>query len=148
MVFDVTHSVMALFIRFGCRLLIMMLRDDSNARVAPLLEAAVRMYLEVIKTKYPLLGDVYAMADGLKLRLEASWRSEIQNVFYNGWTHDHYVSCVFVFSPAGTIIACAVNAPGCMHDSQIAEWGNVYETAADILMLINKKWSWQLSEQT
>jgi hypothetical protein len=44
MVFGVMHSVMALFIRFGRRLLIMVLRDDSNARVAPPSEAAVRMY--------------------------------------------------------------------------------------------------------
>ncbi|ETL37782.1 hypothetical protein L916_10576, partial [Phytophthora nicotianae] len=48
------------------------------------------------------------------------------SMFYNGWTHDHYVSNVFAFSPEGLIIACALNAPGCMHDSQIEEWGNVY----------------------
>lgn len=47
-------------------------------------------------------------------------------MIYNGWTHDQYVGSVFVFSPAGTVIAFAINAPGCMHDSQIAEWGNVY----------------------
>ncbi|ETN12832.1 hypothetical protein PPTG_08869 [Phytophthora nicotianae INRA-310] len=73
-----------------------------------------------------MLSSVYAVMDGLKLRLQASGHSEIQNMFDNGWTHDHYVSNVFAFSPEGLIIACALNAPGCMYDSPIAEWGNVY----------------------
>ncbi|KAG9404771.1 hypothetical protein AC1031_004976 [Aphanomyces cochlioides] len=47
-------------------------------------------------------------------------------MFYNGWTHDHYVSNVLVFCPNGTVAAAAINAPGSMHDSQIAEWGGVY----------------------
>lgn len=64
--------------------------------------------------------------DTLKPRLQASCHSEIHNMFYNGWTHDHYVSGVFVLSPARLVIACALNAHGCMHDSQIAEQGNVY----------------------
>ncbi|POM71840.1 Hypothetical protein PHPALM_11534 [Phytophthora palmivora] len=53
-------------------------------------------------------------------------------MFYNGWTHDHYVSNVFAFSPQGLVIACALNAPGCMHDSQIAEWGNVYAKLEEV----------------
>ncbi len=36
------------------------------------------------------------------------------------------VGNVFVFDPNGVIIACALNAPGAMHDSSIAEWGSVY----------------------
>ena len=47
-------------------------------------------------------------------------------MFYNGWTHDHYVGNVFVFAPSGVIIACALNAPGSMHDSVIADWGVIY----------------------
>jgi hypothetical protein len=126
MVFGVTHSVMALFLRFGRRLLIEALREDVNARVALPSQDEVRDFQRSISAKYNLLDKVYAVADGLKLRLQASGRSEFQNMFYNGWTHDHYVGSVFVFSPAGTVIACALNAPGFMHDSQIAEWGNVY----------------------
>ncbi|KAE8966495.1 hypothetical protein PF010_g28358 [Phytophthora fragariae] len=53
-------------------------------------------------------------------------------MFYNGWTHDHYVSNVFVFSPQGLIIARTLNAPGCMHDSQIAEWGSVYAKLEEV----------------
>ena len=37
------------------------------------------------------------------------------------------MSHVFVFSPDGLVIACVINASGTMHDSAIAEWGNLYE---------------------
>jgi len=36
------------------------------------------------------------------------------------------VSSVFVFCPDGTIPIAAINYPGCFHDSQIADWGNIY----------------------
>ena len=53
-----------------------------------------------------MLKDVYCVADGLKLYLEQSGSYIVQNMFYNGWTHDHYVSNVFVFAPSGVVIAC------------------------------------------
>lgn len=40
--------------------------------------------------------------------------------------HDHYVGNVFVFAPNGVVIACAINVPGAMHDSIIAEWCGIY----------------------
>jgi hypothetical protein len=58
--------------------------------------------------------------------LETSGRYQIQECFYNGWTHDHYVSSVFVFAPSVVIVACSINNPGCMHDSQIAEHQRKY----------------------
>ncbi len=64
--------------------------------------------------------------DGLKLYLEQSGDVVLQNMFYNGWTHDPYVSSVFVFGPDGTIPIAAINYPGCFHDSQIADWGKIY----------------------
>ena len=65
--------------------------------------------------------------DGLKLILEQSGDCVMQNMFYNGWTHDHYISSVLVFCPDGTIPIGAVNYPGCFHDSQIADWGSIYK---------------------
>lgn len=65
--------------------------------------------------------------DGLKLYLEKSPDHVIQNQFYNGWTHDHYVSCVIVFCPDGTIPIFCYNVPGCIHDSTISEWGGIYD---------------------
>ena len=68
-----------------------------------------------------MLNREFCVADGLKLYLEQSGNYIIQNMFYNGWTHDHDVSNVFVFAPGGVVIKCAVNAPGAMHDSTMAE---------------------------
>jgi hypothetical protein len=65
--------------------------------------------------------------DGLKLRLERAGKDNVQNNYYNGWTHDHYVSNLFLFSPDGKIRACYINAPGTMHDSTMANWSGLYK---------------------
>ena len=44
--------------------------------------------------------------------------------------HYHYVSNIIAFlCPDGTTIPllCCVNVPGSVHDSIVAEWGNIYE---------------------
>ena len=64
--------------------------------------------------------------DGLKLLIEKPSTDVTQSQYYNGWTHGHCVSSVFCFAPDGTIPIAFFNIPGSVHDSQIAEWGNVY----------------------
>lgn len=73
-----------------------------------------------------MLRSVYEAADGLKLLLGQTGDSVIQEMFYNGWSQDHYVSNLFVFSSSRVVLACVINVPGSMHDSSIAEWGNLY----------------------
>jgi hypothetical protein len=53
--------------------------------------------------QHPLLNDCWAMMDSLKLYLQQVGSGEIQECFYNGWTHDHYLTSVFCFCPDGTI---------------------------------------------
>jgi hypothetical protein len=66
--------------------------------------------------------------DGLKITLEQSGDALIQEHFYNGWTHDHYVSSVLCFCPDRTIPIAYVNIPaGAVHDSQIANYGDIYD---------------------
>ena len=83
-------------------------------------------------SRHPSLDSVWCTMDGLKLYLEQAGNSVIQNQFYNGWTHDHYVSAVFVFCPDGTIPIGTWNVPGSFHDSTIAEWGNIYKKLRDV----------------
>jgi hypothetical protein len=64
--------------------------------------------------------------DGLKLYLQQSGNTEIQEQFYNGWTLNHYVTSVFSFCPDGTIPIAFFNVPGSVHDSQVAELGKIY----------------------
>jgi hypothetical protein len=64
--------------------------------------------------------------DGLKQYLQQAGNTEIQEQFYNGWTHNHYVTSVFCFCPCGTIPIAFFNVPGSVHDSQVAELGKIY----------------------
>lgn len=123
LLFGVTGSVCSLFLRFGRRILLRVLSKDKRAKIQMPTDTEIQQFKSAFSTKYSMLEDVYAVADGLNLRLEQSGDCVIQNMFYNGWTHDHYVGNVFVFAPNGVIICCA---PGAMHDSTIAEWGKVY----------------------
>ncbi|CDF36841.1 unnamed protein product [Chondrus crispus] len=132
LIFGITGSVCSLFLRFGRRILLQQLSADDMAAVRMPSDDEVNVFKHSFASKYSMLSDVYAVADGLKLYLQQSGDSVIQNMFYNGWTHDHYVGNVFVFAPNGTIKACAVNAPGAMHDSTIADWGNIYKKLQDV----------------
>ncbi len=42
--------------------------------------------------------------DGLKLMLEQSGDDLIQEQFYNGWMHNHYMASLMCFRPDGTIL--------------------------------------------
>ena len=53
-------------------------------------------------------------------------------MYYNGWTRDTYVACVFLFAPNGCISIAAWNAPGHIHDSALADMGNVYKSLNDV----------------
>jgi len=53
-------------------------------------------------------------------------------MYYNGWMHDHFVSCVFVFTIDGRIIRCIANAPGSLHDSTLAEWAGIYDALEEV----------------
>lgn len=115
LLFGVTGSVCSLILQFGRRLLLLQLSKDAMAAVRMPSDEEIKGFKHSFATKFSMLSDVYAVADGLKLYLQKSGDAVIQNMFYNGWTHDHYVGNVFVFAPNGCIIACAVNAPGrCM----------------------------------
>jgi hypothetical protein len=71
----------------------------------------------VYPANYPALQGAWCVMDGLKIQIEKSGDDSKQNAFYNGWLHDHFVGCVYVFAPSGVVVACVVNALGSWHDS-------------------------------
>ncbi len=82
-----------------------------------------------IQVRHQNLTAVWGCAmDGLEPYLEQSEDVVLQNMFYNGWTHDHYVSSVFVFCPDGSIPIVAINYPRYFHNSQIAAWDKIYRS--------------------
>ena len=99
--------------------------EDVSVRVSN--EEKNSQFKMAIENKHPNLKDVWATMDDLKVEVERSPEMLIQNCFYNGWTHGHYVSNVLCFCPDGTIPIACVNVPGTVHDSMVAEWGDIYK---------------------
>jgi len=126
-IFGLSASVCSLFIRFSHRILLKLLAQNDFSIVKMPDAQLFHEFNASITREYPLLEGVYCFMDGVKLSLESAGTTSVQNMYYNGWQHGHFVTCVFVFAPNGTIIAAGVNAPGTMHDSTIADWSGIYE---------------------
>ena len=127
LIFGLTASHLSLWLRFGRRILVRILRDDPLAKVIKPTQDEIRQFEKAILSKYPALKRCWGAMDGLKLRLERAGDDDTQNNFYNGWTHDHYVSNLFLFSPDGRIRACYINCPGTFHDSTMANMSKIYD---------------------
>jgi len=130
--FGVPSSVETLFLRFGRRILLRVLGGGDKDAVRLPSRGQVQRYEQAFQRKHSFLTDVYAVMDGLKLYLQQSGDCVMQNMFYNGWKHDRFVGNAMVFVPDGTIVACECNAPGSMHDSQIAETAKIYSKLQNI----------------
>jgi hypothetical protein len=139
MIFGMTGTSVSMYLRFGRRLVIRILSAEPDAAIHIPSVDKIREYQEAIAAKHPSLEGVWCTMDGLKLYLEQAGDAVIQNMFYNGWTHDHYVSAVFVFCPDGPIPIAAYNMPGCFHDSTIAEWGKIYEKLGYVYQMVGGK---------
>jgi hypothetical protein len=127
LVFGMTFSNLCMYLRFGCRVIVEALKIDPLTKIVIPSNEEIASCQEVVGAIYPLLSDVWSTIDGPKLYLQQSGNTKIQACFYNGWTHGHYVTSVFVFCPDGTIPIAFFNVPGSVHDSQVAHWGSVYD---------------------
>ena len=120
LIFGMTYSNLDDYLLFGKRIIVKVLRNDHRARVRIPSSEKIEEYKQMVQSRHQFLPNVWCTMDGLKLLLEQTGDSIIQERYYNGWTHDHYVSSVLCFCPDGTIPICYINIPGCVHDSQIA----------------------------
>ena len=127
MIFGITGTPLSLYLRFGRRILVAMLQKEPDTAIRLPSNDEIEDYKKVIAERHPSLDGVWCTMDGLKLNLQQAGNRSTQNMYYNGWTHSHYVSAVLVFCPDGTIPIATYNVPGCFHDSTIAEWGNIYQ---------------------
>ena len=113
--FGLTGTRVSVYLRFGMRILVVILKADLKSEVRMPDAAEIALFKEAITVKHSLLVDCYCMVDGLKHYLQQAGDSVIQSHFYNGWKHNHYVTNIFAFVPNGSIIACTLNAPGTWH---------------------------------
>jgi hypothetical protein len=127
LVFGLTYTNLNVYLQFGIRLIVEIFWSDPLARVSLPSVDEIALYMSAFSERHPLLIDCWARMDGLKLHLQASGNLDIQERYYNWWTHNHYVNSVFCFYPDGTIPIAFFNVPGSVHDSQVAEIGKIYQ---------------------
>jgi hypothetical protein len=101
LVFGLTYSNLSVYLRFGMRLFAKIFRHDPLSRVSIPLAKEIEMFEAAFAKRHHLLTDCWATMDGLKLYLQTAGNAYIQEWYYNGWTHDPYVTSVFCFYPNG-----------------------------------------------
>lgn len=110
LLFGIKGPVASFFLRFGLRILLTVVSGDDKSSIGMPSRDEIASFQEPIGARYSMLKDVFCLSNGLKLTLEQTGDFIIQNMFYIGWTHDHYFGNVFVFTPSVVIISCALNA--------------------------------------
>ena len=126
MIFGMTMTNFGMYLRFGRRIMVEVFRNDPLAKIRLPSGQKIKEYQKAIGERHSMLKDVWTTMDGVKLYLQKAGNDVIQEQYYNGWTHGHYVTSVFCFCPDGTIPIAFYNVPGSVHDSQVADWGDVY----------------------
>ncbi len=114
-------------------------RDDPLAQVSIPSVEEIESFEEAFAAWHPLLTGCWVTMDGFKFFLQQSGNAIVQEHYYNGWMHNHYVTSVFCFCPDGTIPIAFFNVPGSVHDSQVAEYGNIYGKLEDVFHLTGAK---------
>ncbi len=127
LVFGLIYTNLSVYLRFEILLIVETFQNHPLAQVSIPSAKVINDYKAAFGTRHPLLHDCWATMDGLKLQLQQSRNTAIQERFYNGWTHDHYVTSVFCLCPDGTIPIAFFNVPGSVHDSKVAELGIIYQ---------------------
>jgi hypothetical protein len=123
LIFGLTATPMYTWLKFGRRVLLFALQKVDLAKISAPSEQELHEYILAIAAKYPRMRVVWGAMDGLKLTFQKTNNGIKQNHFYNGWTHGHYINCLFVFTPDERICVCLINCPGSMHDSTMAQYG-------------------------
>ena len=98
LVFGLTYTNLSVYLRFGIRLIVEIFRDDPLARVCIPSNDVIETYKSAFAARHPLLNDCWATMDGLKLSLQQSGNSFIQEKYYNGWGHTTTMSLMYFVS--------------------------------------------------
>jgi hypothetical protein len=101
--FGMTYTNLDDYLLFAKRIIIMVLQDHPMAKVQILSSEKIEEFKDMVHRQHPYLSDIWCTMDGLKLMFEHSGDALIQEPFYNGWVHDHYLTSVMCFCPDGTI---------------------------------------------
>jgi hypothetical protein len=136
-IFGMTASNISKWLRFSKRVLLLAMLQMEEAKTKMSTIQQARVFKEVIRGKYPSLVHCWGALDGVKIGIQKPSDDMKQSHFYNGWTHDHYVVNLFLFTPDGHICAAYVNSPGTTHDSAMASMSKIYRKIDDMYDLMD-----------
>ena len=97
--FGQTSTPMYRWLKFGRMILFKYLINNDDTKLKLPSQEEIQVFKNAISEKYPVLQNVWAAFDGLKLKFQESVNFYIHNHFYNGWAHGHYVNFLFTFAP-------------------------------------------------
>jgi hypothetical protein len=100
-IFGLIPATVDRYTNFALNILDVTLAKMPAARIMWPDEAKVKEYEQLITAQHPLLDGAFGSIDGLNLPIEVPNDPDMENTTYNGWTHGHYSSQIFVFGPDG-----------------------------------------------
>ena len=90
------------YITFCLKIFLETLRDMPDTAIKwPCTTAICEQYNDLIVNCHPLLDGAIASINGLNLPSQTSNDTDIENVTFNGWLAEHFISSVLVFSAEG-----------------------------------------------
>jgi hypothetical protein len=89
MIFGMTANLVSMYLRFGRRILIAVLKKEPDARIQVPDAETIRHYQRLVANRHPILDGVWCTVDGLKFYLQQAPNADKENNFFNGWKHDH-----------------------------------------------------------
>ena len=81
MTFGLSMTNLCEYLRFGRRIVVQVLKDDVNAMVVVPIAEKIEEYNAAIKQQYPVLENVWAKMDGLKLPINKRALQSIRHYF-------------------------------------------------------------------
>jgi len=119
LIFRITPSPCLRILRRMLRMTVKRLRSHPLARVEFPNEARMRLYLDMVSAREPMVTNVIGFMDGLGLTTECTDERRTQNVYYCGYDCDTMVNNVLVFGPDGKVFFCSINYPGSWADGTL-----------------------------
>lgn len=100
-IFALIPTTVSRYISFSLRILLETLSHMQGARVRYPRRDEFPGLNALVTARHPLLTGAFGSMDGLNLPVQTSTDQDIENATFNGWLHEHFVSCVFAFAADG-----------------------------------------------
>ncbi|KAF4613306.1 hypothetical protein D9613_011207 [Agrocybe pediades] len=101
-IFALIPSTVSRYIKFSLSILLKVLWTIPEGRIVWPEGDEFQANNDLVLDRHPLLTGAFGTMDGLNVMVQESAIEEIENVTFNGWLHEHFVSSVFAFGASGS----------------------------------------------